>query len=350
MARKTQEMSIYRIAAEAGVSVPTVSRVINRKAGVAEATRDKVNELLRHYNYRPDYPAMSAVKIAVVHPWPDLTEYFRKAMRGVYAYTQEHDLMVNIIIVQPRRRESLLEAIRAQQCSGVVALLPEHYREELAPLGETDLPTVVVDSISEDPKIGFIDHDAYSGSAEAARHLLALGHRRIGYLRRGGVSLNQLQRFKGYENTMRSAGIEVEPNWVIDALASDSGWIRGMEGLETTRRLLAQAPDLTAIMAVDDSMALGALTAIHESGRHVPRDISVVGFDNYPETQVWYPALTTVDHPLEKAGYMAVAAIHAGLKTPATWIPPREILPTSLVVRKSTGPAAEKQINHGETR
>lgn len=339
MARVVQDISIYRIAREAGVSVPTVSRVINRKAGIAEGTRNKVNALLKQYNYRPDYPAMRTVKIAVVYPWTELTDYFRKAIKGVYDYAQQNELMINIICAQASRRESLLKAIRDQQCSGVIAMLTEKYDEELAPLAETDLPTVVVDAFGPNKKFGYIDNDSYSGSAAAARHLIELGHRKIGYLTYADPALNQLQRFKGAFNTFHAANIEINSKAVIKITAPSNRLIRGECGYLAMQTLLRQEPGVTAVMAVDDNMALGAMAAIHEAGLRIPEDISIVGFDNYAETAYWYPALTTVDHPLEKAGLLAVEAIHRGISCPGQWQPPQEILPTELVIRRSTGPA-----------
>ena len=339
MARNVQDISIYRIAREAGVSVPTVSRVINRKAGIAEETRNKVNALLKQYNFRPDYPAMRTVKVAVVYPWTELTDYFRKAVKGIYDYAQQHELMVNIICAQASRKESLLKAIRDQQCSGVIAMLAEHYDGELMPLAETDLPTVVVDAIGINKKFGYIDNDSYSGSAAAARHLIELGHRQIGYLTYVEPALNQLQRFKGAFNTFHAAKIDIPSDAIIRIASPSTRLVRGECGYLAMQALLRQAPGITAVMAVDDNMALGAMAAIHEAGLRIPEDISIVGFDNYGETAYWYPALTTVEHPLEKAGMLAAEAVHHGISCPGQWQPPQEILPTELVIRRSTGPA-----------
>ncbi len=344
MARKAQAVSIYRIAEEAGVSVPTVSRVINRKSGIAEKTRNKVNAILQQYNFRPEYPAMRTLKIAVIYPWAELSDYFRKAMKGIYAYAGENKLMVNIIVANSYTKESLRETIRDQQCSGVVALIGEHYREEIDTLRGTDLPVVVIDSVIEGENIGFIDNDSYYGSAQGARLLAELGHTKIGYITHGHESLNQLQRFKGAENTFKACGIELPEERIVRLTSDLASLSRGESGYNAMKQLLKQAPDITAVMAVDDSMALGALAAINEAGLKVPEDISVIGFDNYPETKFWSPGLTTIDHPVEKAGEMAIKAVHEALGKNGDWVPPREILSTELVVRKSTGPA-KKQVD-----
>lgn len=338
MARKAQELNIFRIAEEAGVSVATVSRVANRRNGVGEATRKRIYDLMTKYNFTPNYTPSCPLRIAVIYPWTDLTDYFRKAMKGIYDYAEKNDLIINIISAQSHRKESLLEIIRNQQCSGVVALFTENYRKAFESLIETDLPTIIIDSVSDDKKIGFIDNDSYSGSCAAAKHLIDLGHRNVGYLTYGNPSLNQLQRFKGAENTFKAHNIMI--NQVLTNIPESL--VRGEIGYSVMQTLLRQSPNITAVMTVDDSMALGAMAAIHDAGLRIPEDISVIGFDNYAETAFWYPGLTTVDHPIEKAGYMAIEAIHAGLKNPTDWVPLREILPTSLVIRKSTGPALTK--------
>jgi len=342
MARKAQEINIYRIAEEAGVSVPTVSKVINQKAGVTEGTRNKISEILRRYNFRPVYTKAKTTKIAVIYPWPDLTDYFQKAMRGIYGYAQNNELMISIVIAKSSHKESLLEAVRDQQCSGVIALISELYRNELAEFADSNLPVVIVDSVTDIENFGFIDNDSVSGSSEAAKHLIDLGHKNIGYLTYERPSLNQLQRLKSAENTFKAHGITLTENDIIRLTASETDLTNGVNGFIAMNKLLKQAPNLTAVMACDDSMALGAIRAIHKAGLRIPEDISVVGFDNYPETEYWSPPLTTVDHPIEKAGNMAIEAIHARLKAPGDdWIPPRDILPTSLVIRESTGPAKQ---------
>ncbi len=339
MARRPHEINIYKIADEAGVSPATVSRVINRRLGVGEATRRKISEILRRYDFTPDYPAMRSPRIAVVTPWEDPTPYIQKALKGVYSYSRDNGLSINLHIFDGKGGESLLKSIRDQQYSGVVALLSEYYRKELDVFSGSDLPVVLLDASDADSKIGFVDNDSYTGSCEAARHLLSLGHRRIGYLRYSKDSLNQFQRFKAYENTLRSAGIEIDERWIVRHDASTPPSIRGKGGYEGMRILLERAPEITAVMAVDDGMALGVLSAVHEAGLRIPEDISVIGFDNYPETEMWYPALSTIDHPIEAAARLAVQSIHAGLRNPGAWTPPREILPAIFVPRKSSGPA-----------
>jgi DNA-binding LacI/PurR family transcriptional regulator len=334
MLKEARKVSIYHIAKEAAVSTATVSRVLNNRVGVGEATRTKINKLLRQYNFNSNYPAKKVPKIAVITPF--FSCYTNKAISEIHLYAQQNGIMVSVMLTELPRKESLLELIRDQQCSGAIVLLPDYYKKELEGISNSDLPIMVIDSTSSNENIGFIENNSYSGTYEAVKYLLSLGHRKIGYLQYNLPTLNHLQRIKGYEHTMKAANLEIKPSWVVNApkgLNSSEGGASAME------QLLAQAPEITAVIAADDYMALGAMKVIHETGLRIPEDISVVGFDNYPETEFWFPSLTTVDHPIGKAGYMAMEALHKSLQSPGKWTPLQEILPTSLVIRKSTGPA-----------
>ncbi len=338
MARKPQDVSIYRIAKEAGVAVSTVSRVINKRSGISEATREKINRLLIKYDFIPNYPVQRAIRIAVVVPSYYFTAYIRKALGGIFSYTQQHHMAVNIVIMVPGTKESLLEMVREQQCAGVIAVSTGAYKEELLELANTELLTVVLDERADMKNIGFIDNDSYSGSCAATKHLLELGHTRIGYISFKRQFINEIERFKGFEHTMQAAGCKISAEQIIRYNGPTDIPVNS-QGEIAMRQLFEQASEITAVMAAGDHLAGGAMTAIHKTGLRIPEDISVVGFDNYPETVSWYPALTTVDHPIEKGGYMAAEAIHEGLNKAGNWIPPQEILQTKLIVRDSTGPA-----------
>jgi len=356
MARKPSELNIPDIAREAGVSASTVSRVINRRSGVGEATRKAITEILHQRGFKPTYPMMRTAKVAVAFPWPNFTEYFQKTMGGIYSYAMNHQLVINTVIAGFNKKESLLEIIREQQCAGVIALLSEHYYQELQKVINSDLPVVLIDATAQDPRVGFIDNDSYSGSCEATKYLIENGHKKIGYLTYDDMSLNQLQRYKGYVNTLNNHDIPLNEDYVIKAsypseiqakkthpiLPEDEMFsfdVRGDIGYFTMKKYLKNPREFTALMAVDDSMALGAIAAIHEAGLKIPDDISVVGFDNYSDTKYWFPSLTTVDHPLEGAGYLAIKAIHDAVGKVSGWQPPREILSTKLIIRNSASAA-----------
>ena len=336
MARPQKEVSISRIAKEGGVSVATVSRVMNRRVGVSEETRARIDNLLRKYAFTTHYPQSRPPKIAVLIG--DLNNYTSKALKGIFAHARESSVEITLITKTESSRPSILERIRDQQCAGVIVLLADHYAEDQAGLSASELPVILLDAQSTLAGLGFIDNDSYTGSCEAARHLMDHGHQKIGFLRYLRSSTNQMQRLKGYTDTLLAAGIEPKLEWISESPLPPSTQTGGIDGFWAMEQLFRQAPDLTAVLAVDDELALGALTYLHQSGRKVPEDVSLVGFDNYPETEIWYPSLTTVDHPIERAGYLASKSISEIIANPGTIALPRMTIPTRLIVRKSTGP------------
>lgn len=341
MARRPQPNSIYRIAKEVGVSAATVSRAMNNRTGVSEEVRTKVAQLLAKYQFTPNYPSSRRTRIAFL-TGEDNSGYILRALSGILEYARQHELDVNLIFHNGDSGTKLLQTIRDQQCSAIIAGPGDGFKKLSEELIRSTLPVVFLDTAVDDPRLGYIDNDSYSGSAAATRHLLDQGHRKIGYLLHydnptTGVAFDHLQRFKGYEDTMRKAGVSIDTAWVVRSpMAKNTK--RGTAGITAMEELLRQAPELTAVMAVDDSMALGALTVIHKSGRKIPEDISVIGFDNYDDTENWFPALTTVDHPIEQAGLLAAENIDMAVRNPGAWTPPSVTLPTRLIVRESTGP------------
>ena len=337
MARKSQDVSIYRIADEAGVSVATVSRVMNRRAGVSESMRLKIDSLLRKYNFQANYPKQRSARIAILTQEGNFNSYVMEVLRGIYRYTGPNGIAANIIIRSHDDQETIFEQVRDQQCSGVIVVLPEG-PEEYLKLCHSELPVMFIDHPFQIEGSGFVDHDSYSGSKEAAEYLIGLGHRKIAFLCYHYMTLNMLQRFKGYENALCTAGIEIQPEWIVRGRADAHYEPVHSIGMVLAEQMLKQAPEVTAVMTVDDVISFGVLTAIQKSGRRIPEDMSVVGFDNYPMSSCLYPALTTVNHPIAEAGYLAAKAVSEALVSHGKHHLPHEILPTRLVIRESTGP------------
>jgi len=337
MARKPQNNSIYQIAREAGVSAATVSRAINNRVGVSEEVRAKVAALMAKYNFTPNYPSARRSRIAIMSVEEDQSGCLQRVLCGVLRYGRQHDLDVNLFFRYDDSGEKLVQRLRDQQCSGIIAWPGEefcHLEKELEKIG---LPVVALDVTLECEQLGYITSDSYAGACAVTRHLLELGHKKIGYLLHHGVQVrDHQQRFQGYLDTMKEAGITPAENWIIHGVSTNNDFSRGAAGLATMRQLLVQAPELTAVEAVDDAMALGAITAIHKSGRRIPDDLAITGFGNYSDTVNWFPSLTTVSQPIEESGYRAAEAIDQILKNPGTGTLPRITLPTQLIIREST--------------
>lgn len=172
---------------------------------------------------------------------------------------------------------------------------------------------------------------AYDGARSAVKHLIDLGHRRIGYITGDERLASAKDRHRAYVDTMAQQGLGRDASLIVKG---DFTQKRGFEG---TMKLLSLADPPTAIFAANDLSAFGAIAAIHESGLRVPDDISVVGFDDIPTAAQFYPALTTVRQPIHQIGRAAVNTLLARIAgiEPAS---PQVILPTELILRASTAP------------
>lgn len=330
MARKPGKISISSIARELDLSPSTVSRVMNNRTGAGEETRKKVSELLKKYDFQTNYPRPRSRKIAVASGIPGVSEYIAAVISGICEYVHRSDLSACIIQYDSNNGESLLSMLRDQQCSGVILLIPASFREQLPELSASGLPVMLVDESTDLPNTGFIDNDSYSGSFQAAEHLLSLGHRAIGYLNHK-TTRNHLQRFQAYRDALAKAKIRISPAWCRELTG-------GMEaGFCKMNELLDAAPEITAVMTTNDQIAWGAARAAIRRGLRIPRDLSLVGFDDYPASAFWNPPLTTVLHPMEEAGRLAARALDRYFSANGKEPLPKQILQTTLIVRESTG-------------
>lgn len=331
MARKRGPVSIVTIAEELGISPATVSRVINNRTGVSETVRRLVQKKLREYDFKVNYPAQRKPRIAIVSASAGFSRYHAEVLAGIFRYMQNHDLTPCLIIYDRQGGETLLELLRDQQCSGVILLIPANFSRELPELAASGLPVMQVDEASSIPTVGFIDNDSYSGSLAATRHLLSLGHRNIAYFSAGRHTLNHLQRLKAYENAL------AEQN--LSPLILESGHRAPEEQLQFLRDTLRTHPEITAVMTTNDDLAQLVLRAAADLKLHVPEELSVVGFDDYPLSACLCPSLTTVRHPSGEAGARAAESIGRYLASNGKIPLQRDILPTTLIIRSSTAPA-----------
>lgn len=342
MARKAGKISIFTLANELGISSATVSRVLNNRAGVSEATRSAVLNLARKYNFKLNYPPQRQPLIAtVVSSQGGISYYTSRILSGVYDYFARHNTFrVNTIAADSATDGSVLAAVREQQCSGVILIQAEYFKNQLPQLADSGLPVMEINSKSEIPGIGYIDNDSYTGAAELTRHLLELGHRRIGFLTRWAGGGNHIQRLKGFKETLAEAGITVPEHWVVND--TDPFINSGESGARMLTELLHRDPRITAVIGFNDDLALGALHKAIRSGLRVPEDISIAGFDDNHYSSLVIPEMTSVALPCREAGFRAAAAVADHIASNGKTVLPREILPTCLILRRSTGIAPEK--------
>lgn len=332
------KVTITEIARKAGVSVPTVSRVVNGRSDVSPATRARVEDLLRRHGYRKrpaPAPARTAALIDLVFNDLD-SPWAVEIIRGVeeVAHATGTGTVVSAIHGSQGDAREWMRNLRARASDGVILVtsaLEPTLHEQLRILG---VPLVVVDPTGSHtegaPTIGAAN---WSGGLAATEHLLSLGHRRIGFIAGPPRLLCSRARLDGYRAALEGAGIPFDDALVVP------GDFRPESGCTAATALLDLPEPPTALFAASDQMALGAIEALRRRELRVPEDMSVVGFDDLPEVRWSAPPLTTVRQPLAD---MAKLAARTVLKLARDEHPdaPRVELGTELVVRSSTAPPA----------
>lgn len=331
--RRRGETTVTTIARLAGVSAPTVSKVLNGRPGVALSTRRRVEAILQEQGYRrPEVVGPAPVLEVVFHALE--SHLAIEIMRGVERVAREHLLAVGFTEMRGRQAagRAWMEQVLSRRPVGVIAVYSEPTVTERAQLAASAIPLVALDPTGEPlhdvPSVGAAN---WSGGLSATRHLLDLGHRRIAMV--GGPTgyLSARARLDGFRAAMDAAAAPVDPRLVRQ------GRFYFEDGLQHGRDLLGLADPPTAVFCANDLLAFGVYEAARVAGLRVPEDLSVVGFDDVDFASWSGPGLTTVRQPLVEMGAAAaeVVLILAAGRTP----PQHRIeLATTLVVRESTAP------------
>ena len=335
IARPGRGATIAEIATRAGVSAPTVSKVINGRADVAPDTRRRVEAVIRELGYeRAGRPTRHAPLLEVIFHELE-SEWALEIVRGVERVAGHRHLAVVLAETRGRRTpgRSWIEGVLARRPMGVIAVFSDLSHATREQLRSRGIPFVIVDPTGEPlhdtPSIGATN---WNGGLTATRHLLSLGHRRIAVIGGPAGVLCSRARLDGFRAAMDAAGVPVDPELV------SCGRFQVEEGIERGRALLARPDRPTAIITGNDLQALGVYQAARDARLHIPDDLSVVGFDDLPVARWVSPPLTTIRQPLIEMAETAaelVLAIGRGEPTQA-----RLELATELVVRESTAPPA----------
>jgi DNA-binding LacI/PurR family transcriptional regulator len=326
--------TIAFIAQQVGVSAPTVSKVINGRADVSSETRSRVEAaILKHgYQRAPRQSTRSPLIEVIVNELE--SEWGLEIIRGVERVAGRNDLAVVISEMWGRQTpgRGWIEGVIARRPMGVIAVFAELNDTMREQLHARDIPFVIVDPMGEPhhdtPSVGATN---WNGGLTATRHLLSLGHRRIGVIGGPRGVLCSRARIDGYRAAMDEAGVPVDPTLI------SHGAFHVTEGTTRGRALLLAENRPTAIFAGNDLQALGVYQAARDLRLHIPEDLSVVGFDDLPVARWVGPPLTTIRQPLAEMAATAaeLALAMARGETPAQ---PRVELMTELVVRESTAP------------
>jgi DNA-binding LacI/PurR family transcriptional regulator len=326
---------IRDVARLAGVSYQTVSRVINDQPKVASETRARVVEAIRQLDYRPHSAARALTTgrsrtIGVITF--GVTDFGPSAvLQSLSQAAEEAGYFLNVVVLRALAKQAVLDAIERLTGQGVDGLITLAPRRSLgaALLGVPHGPPMIALDDSLDDSVAVVATDELGGARTAVEHLLQLGHKTVWHIAGPADWIVANEREKGWERTLMDARATV-PQPLRGDWSAASGYQAGL--------ILASAGSATAIFAANDQMALGALLALHEAGRRVPDDVSIVGFDGTPEGAYFYPPLTSVQPDFAATGRRCLALM-LELISSSGQHNDRIVVPTSLVVRQSSGRA-----------
>jgi LacI family transcriptional regulator len=327
--------TLATIAAEAGVSMPTVSKVVNGRPDVAAATRVRVERLLDEHKYTRTGSQrgrrsglVDLVFNGLDSPWAV------EILRGVEDWGADHETAVIVSAMRHgnARPASWTSALASHDTDGVILVTSALTEAQLEQLRSSGIPLVVVDPVNPPPpEVASVGATNWAGGLAATEHLLSLGHRRIAAIAGPADYLCSRARIDGYRSALERASIEFDRALVRPGdFQHDGGFSAGGELLD-----LADRP--TAIFAGNDQQALGVYEAARQRGLRIPQDVSVVGFDDLPVVRWVSPPLTTVRQPLAQMG-RAAAEMLGDLADGVPLRSRRLELSTELITRESTGP------------
>jgi DNA-binding LacI/PurR family transcriptional regulator len=333
--RNGRPPSMADVAKQAGVSHQTVSRVLNDSPLVREETRTRVLAAIEELGYRRNMAArmLATNRSARIGMISAHLVLYGPSMISAAVQDAGHKAGYDVSLVglSEFSRESLHDAVERLLDQAVEALvIAVAHRDALATTRDLQLeiPVVVAQGVlAGQPMAAGVDQHA--GARGATEHLLDLGHRHIAHITGPMDWVEAEQRRAGWRAAQADRGLLPGPELTGD-WSAESGYAAGLQ--------IAEDRDVTAVFAANDAMALGALKALHEKGRRVPEDVSVVGFDDVPEAAYYWPALTTVNQDFASLGRRAVELTLRALEGEAD--PVSELVEPEVVVRDSSGPVA----------
>jgi LacI family transcriptional regulator len=346
-------VTIRDVARLAGVSVATVSRVLNASAPVREATRARVLEVAKDLRFSPNSAARSlsrqrAGALGVI--LPDLYgEFFSELLRGIDQEAQRahHSLLVSSSHHDSRGIGVAVRAMRGR-VDGLMVMAPDVSAPLLAEVLPHGVPTVLLNGPAVDADVYEITVDNFGGARDMTRHLIALGHERIGFIAGAVCNHEASERERGHLAALYEADRTVDPAFNVRGdFNEDGGW-------RAARELMALRNPPSVIFAANDAMAVGMLSALREAGLSVPGDVAVVGFDDIPVARFLNPPLTSVRVGIAALGERAASVLLTALaeRSPPPRPSQRVVLPAELVIRDSCGgtPGSSPHLTHRSAR
>ncbi|WP_178020055.1 substrate-binding domain-containing protein [uncultured Paenibacillus sp.] len=333
--------TIKDVAEMAGVSIATVSRMINQNGYVSKKAEQRIMEAMERLDYEPlifrRLADHSMPTIALI--LPDITNpFFSELARAVEDICQQRGYTVFFCNSdnQDYKEKSYLEALRKRRIDGIIYASNYLTQEELNKLGRENIPVVVLDRSSDTQKCTLIRCNNYEGAQMAVKHLLDIGCRKIAHIYGPQEIVTAQERLNGYEDYVKSF------SWYTPSLMAP-GHFQLEGGMQAVETLLLRHPDIDGIFAGNDFMAIGALKALHRKGIKVPDDIAVCGFDGIKLAEIIEPELTTIAQPIYEMGEKAARILIKQIEARDTRFESEMIeINVSLIIRDSTRRDSEK--------
>lgn len=331
--------TIKDIAKRAGVSVTTVSRALNGYSDVNENTRRKIQGIAKELDYSPNIVARSLVMNKTKTIGLLVSGMFRESVKdnftlevlsGVNDYVgqQDYDLILFSTNTAKQKEKTYTQLCRERRVDGVIIQGIKTDDPYLKEVVESNIPCVMIDIPIEKETVGYVTTDNIQGAKQAVSHLVKNNHRNIAFVNGHNKAFVSQKRLIGYLEAMNEAGLPTNENWIIDG-----GFSEG-QAEKVTKALLSENPSITAIFCASDLMALGAMKAAKQLGLEVPKQLSVIGYDDIVLSSYTSPSLTTINQGIYKLGYEASKLLIDLLEGQVE--ERKRILPTRLVEREST--------------
>ena len=298
--------TIKDVARKANVSIATVSRVLHNLSGYSDKTKQRVNQAIQEIGYQPNAIARGLINkrtqtIGVM--FPSVSSYFSSdILHGVEEYANDHNYSVFVCNTDEdgKRTMKYLQVLREKQVDGIIfssEMLKEEYYEVLQSM---KIPVVLISSKADYASVPYIKVDDMQASYDAVEYLIQKGHREIAMISGAPTDVMAgIPRIKGYQKALKDHDILFKEHYLA------SGNFGFDEGCMAMEKLVQNAPNMTAVFAASDEMAIAAISVAAKHGIKVPEDISIIGYDNLKLAEMVVPALTTVNQPLYDMGKWA---------------------------------------------
>lgn len=319
----------------------TVSRVLNGQANVRQSKREAVILAVEELGYSPNKAARSLasakqIRIGLLYSNPSST-YLSAMLLGMLEQARQSD--TQIVVVECAAgfdTDVIIKQLVKDGVNGIILAPPLcDSQQAFTTLIQNDMPAVTVGAKHGNAKIASVCIDDHQAAVTLTRHLISLGHRRIGFLIGSAGQSSSSERLSGFRDAMRDAGLEVPPEWVVQ------GTFSYQSGLEAGEQLLSLENPPTAIIASNDDMAAGVIATAHRLNLDVPRDLSICGFDDTLMAEILWPAITTIKQPISEMSKVAIDLLESLIKRgpagSADQCPHLE-MEFSLIRRQSDGP------------